>query len=160
MSELEELLERFRRGGELLAVVTTGVAGAETDYSPAPGKWCIRQIVSHLADSEMVGATRLRRVIAEENPPLMAFDQDAWATKLDYSRRKLSHAVETFRRIRGENYELLKSQPEEAWARSGNHSESGPLTLLQLLRGYAGHAESHAKQIQSIRQQYKQSKTQ
>ena len=160
MSELEELLERFRRGGELLAVVTTGVAGAETDYSPGPDKWSIRQIASHLADSELVGADRLRRVIAEDNPTLIAFDQDAWATRLDYSRRKLSQAVETFRRIRGENYELLKSQPEEAWSRSGTHNERGQLTLLQLLRGYAEHAESHAKGIQSLRQLYRQSKAQ
>jgi Rad3-related DNA helicase len=160
MSELEELLERFRRGGELLAVVTTGVAGAETDYSSDPSRWSIRQIVSHLADSELVGADRIRRVIAEDNPTLIGFDQDAWATRLDYSRRKLSQAVETFRRIRGENYELLKSQPEESWSRTGNHNESGQLTLLQLLRGYAEHAESHAKQIQTVRQLYKQSKAQ
>jgi len=160
MSELEELLERFRRGGELLAVVTTGVAGAETDYCASASQWSIRQIVSHLADSEMVGATRFRLVIAENNPTLQAFDQDAWATRLDYSRRKLSQSVETFRRIRSENYELLKAQPEDAWARSGNHTERGPQSLLQLLRGYAEHAESHAKQIQSLRQQYKQSKAQ
>ncbi|MCP5118179.1 MAG: hypothetical protein GY953_45780, partial [bacterium] len=62
MSELAELLERFRRGPELVAVATTGAAGPQINFSPAPGKWSVRQIACHLADSEMVGAIRLRRV--------------------------------------------------------------------------------------------------
>lgn len=160
MSEVAELLERFRRGGELLAVVTTGAAGAELDFVPGPGKWSVRQIVCHLSDSEMVGGDRLRRTIAEDNPTLIAYDQDAWAQKLDYHRRKFSHAIETFRHIRLENYQLLKDLPEGAWERKATHNQRGPMTLLDLLRTYATHAESHCKQIQGVRQEYKQSKKQ
>ena len=87
-SHLAALIERFRRSPELLAVVLTGVFGEEEDFAPAPGKWSIRQIIAHLADSELVFAHRFRQVIAEENPTLVAFDQDAWARNLDYSRRK------------------------------------------------------------------------
>src|SRR2546425_3041714 len=126
---LPELLERFRRGPELLAVVLTGVFGEEEDFAIAPGKWSIRQIVAHLADGELVGAHRMRQVIAEDNPTLIAFDQDAWARNLDYSRRKPKQSLETFRRIRAENYELLKELPESAFERTGNHSEDGPMTL-------------------------------
>ena len=67
---------------------------------PAPGKWSIRQIVAHLADSEMVGAHRFRQMIAEDNPTLIAFDQDAWARNLDYARRKPKQSLESFRRMR------------------------------------------------------------
>ncbi len=158
MSELADLLERFRRGGELIAVVTTGAAGPELDFAPAPGKWSVRQIVCHLSDAETVGAERLRRVIAEENPAILAYDQDAWARNLDYRRRKISQAIESFRRIRTENYELLKELPESAYGRAGTHSERGSLTLLDLLRIYAEHAESHARQIQEVRRVYKESK--
>lgn len=158
MSELAELLERFRRGGELLAVVTTGAAGPELDFSPAPGKWTVRQIVCHLADSEIVGVDRFRRTIAEDNPTILSYDEAAWAEKLDYHRRKISQAIETFRRIRGENYELLRSQPEETFARTATHNVRGPLTVLDLLRVYAEHAENHCRQIQAVRQAYKASK--
>ncbi len=158
MSEIAAFLERFRRGGELIAVVTTGVAGAELDFEPAPGKWSIRQIVCHLADTEIVAADRFRRVIAEDEPTLIGFQQDAWAEKLDYRKRKISQAVESFRRLRTENYELLKDQPEEVYRRAGIHNERGRVTLLDLLSTYAQHVESHARQIQGIRQAYKQSK--
>src|SRR5260221_9133944 len=132
MSELPSLLERFRRGPELLAVVLTGVFGEEEDFIPAPGKWSVRQIVAHVADAELVGAHRFRQVIAEDNPTLIGYDQDAWTHNLDYARRKPKQSLETFRRIRSENYELLKDLPPSAFGRAGNHTENGRMTLLQL----------------------------
>jgi hypothetical protein len=158
MSQIAELLERFRRGPELVAVATTGVAGAQLDFAPGPGKWSIRQIVCHLADAELVGAVRFRRVIAEDDPVLQAFDQDAWTSRLHYEKRRFSPALETFRRLRTENYELLKDLPEEAFSRTGRHTEAGPLTLLDLVRLYAEHAENHARQILEIRRLYKERK--
>ena len=158
MSELAELLERFRRGPEQVAVATTGAAGAELDYAPAANKWSIRQILCHLADAEIVGATRLRRVIAEDNPALMSYDQDAWARNLNYGQRRTAQAMETFRHMRTENYDLLKQQPEAAFERVGQHSERGPMSLLDLLRIYSQHAEKHAEQIRAVRSAYKESR--
>lgn len=159
MSEVADLLERLRRGGELLAMATTGVAGPELDFKPGPEKWSIRQIVCHLADSEIVGADRIRRTIAEDNPRLEWFDEEAWARNLDYGRRKLSQAVETFRRIRGENYELLKELPESLYEeRKATHSKSGTLRLLDLLVNYVEHAENHVVQIREVRAAYKASR--
>src|SRR5712691_7914513 len=125
MSELADLLERFRRGAELLAVGTTGVAGPELDYKAEGYPLSIRQIVCHLADAEAVAVMRLRHVIAEDNPSLPNFDGDAWAVKLDYARRKLSQPLETCRRLRTENYELLKDLPEDMFTRTGTHSKDG-----------------------------------
>ena len=158
MSNLTETLERFRRAPELLAVVLTGVYGEETDFTPAAGKWSIRQIMAHLADAELVGAHRFRQVIAEDNPKLIAFDQDAWTKNLDYARRQPKQSLDSFRRVRAENYELLKALPESAYERKGIHSERGPESLRQLLDIYAEHAESHARQMQSIREEYKKAK--
>jgi DinB superfamily len=158
MNSLTDDLERFRRGAELLATVLTGAAGEEVDYSRAPGKWSIRQIMAHLADAELVCAHRFRLVIAEENPTLTWFDQDAWAKNLDYARRKPTQSLDTFRRLRAENYELLKDLPEATFDRTGNHTQDGPCTLRSLLSTYADHAEGHARQLQEIRAAYRTSK--
>ena len=159
MSDISELLERFRRGPELMAVTLTGVFGEEEDYVPAPGKWSIRQLMAHVADAEIVAAGRFRQVIAEDNPTLVAFDQDAWATRLDYARRKPKQSLESFSHLRAENYELLKGLEEAAFERTGRHSERGPLSLRQMLEGFADHAESHARQMESTRGAYKKAKT-
>ena len=160
MDEIAELLERFRRGPELVASSLTGAAGSEVDFEPAPGQWSVRQIVAHLSDSEVVGAFRLRRVVAEDEPRLEAYDQNAWAARLDYGRRKPSQSLETFRRVRAENYELLRELPADAYGRRGLHSERGPLTLLDLLRIYATHAENHTLQIRRVREAFKAARAQ
>src|SRR5258708_2610198 len=155
MSDIPTLLERFRRGPEVLATVLTGVFGEEEDFVPAPGKWSVRQIVAHLADADLAAAHRFRQMLAEDNPTLIAWDQDKWAQNLDYAKRKPKQSLESFRRIRAENYELLKDLPPAAFERTGNHTERGVITVLTLLEGMAGHAESHARHLQELREAYK-----
>lgn len=155
MNEKAELLERFRRGPELLASLTTGAAGAELDWSPGEGKWTVRQIMCHLSDSEVVATMRLRQVIAEERPVIQWYDEKLWAEKTDYHRRKPSVALETFRRLRAENHDLLKDLPDEAWSRVGIHSKTGEKTLYDFLRIFAEHAEGHARQLRDVRTAYK-----
>lgn len=158
MSEIAELLERYRRGAELVAVAITGAAGPELDFKPAPDKWSVRQIVAHLADSEAVSVGRLRSVIAEDNPSLIPYDQNAWAERTDYSKRKPSQALDTMRHLRGDNYALLKDLPEEMFSRTGMHARRGKMTLLDLVRLFAEHAENHATQIRKVRAEYKASR--
>lgn len=155
MTEVEELLERFRRGGELLASLTTGAAGAELDFHPAEERWSVRQIVCHLMDTELMAHGRLSALIAEDNPAIVSFDGGAWASKLNYRQRKFSMAVELYRRMIAENYELLKEQPTDAWSRTGVHSVTGQITLLQFFRDHVQHAEDHMLEVRETRQQYK-----
>jgi hypothetical protein len=158
MPNIPSLLERFRRGPELIAMALTGVFGEEEDFTAAPGKWSIRQIAAHTADSEIVAAHRIRQVVAEENPVLTWFDEKLWAENLDYARRKPKQSLETLRHLRAETYELLHGIPETAFERVGNHSTFGPKTLRELVDAYANHVESHARQIQGVRDAYKAAK--
>jgi hypothetical protein len=158
MSELPDLLERLRRGPELLAVATTGAAGPELDFKPERG-WSVRQIVCHLADAEGVVAMRFRQLIAEENPSMPAWDQDAWTEKLGYEKRKISQALELFRLTRHWNYDLLRDLPESAFERTGTHSERGQFSLMQLTRLVAEHVEHHVQQIGATRAAYKEHRT-
>jgi len=155
MSEQTDILERLRRGAELLAVATTGAAGAELDFKPE-GKWSVRQIVCHVADAEAVAGMRLRQIIAEENPTMVAWDQEAWASRLDYDKRKMSQVLEIFRVLRASNYELVKDLPAAVFERTGTHSVRGPMSLLQLVTLMAEHAEAHATQVRGVRAAYKE----
>ena len=155
MSEIADLLERFRRGAELLAMATTGAAGPVLDFHADGHPLTVRQIVCHLADAEAVAFMRFRQLIAEENPTLQYFDDDAWAQKLDYAKRKISIGLETFRRLRSDNHELLKDQPEAVFARTGTHSKDGPLSLRQAVAFFATHLEDHVREIQAVRAVYK-----
>lgn len=154
MSDWTELLERFRRGPEILAAALTGAAGAEVDWAPA-GKWNVRQIAAHMADSEIMISARMRSIIAENNPTLPAYDQDAWAANLGYEKRRPSESLELFRRLRAANFSLLSDVPEATLARTGTHTERGVLTLRALTELAAEHAENHARQIRELRREFK-----
>ncbi len=160
MSELSDLLERFRRGAELVASSTIGAAGSELDFKPAPGEWSVRQIMCHLADSEAVGVMRMRQIAAEDNPTLQSFNDEAWAENLDYHRRKLSQVIETFRRLRTDNHELLKELPESAFGRVGTHTESGIVSLFDLLKGNTEHVEEHVQELKRTRAAYREYRAQ
>ncbi len=121
MSEIPQLLERFRQGPGLVAAAIRDAAESELDFKPAPNEWSVRQIVAHFADAESANVVRLRQVISEDHPTLVPFDQNAWAERTDYSKRNPSQALETMRRLRADNYELLKDLPPETFSRTGNH---------------------------------------
>jgi hypothetical protein len=155
MSELLDLLERYRRGAELLAMASTGAAGPVLDFKAEGHPLSVRQIVCHLADLEAVTVVRLRQVIAEENPTLPGVNGDLWAEKLDYKRRKLSVALETFRRLRADNHDLLKELPESDFDRPAVHAEMGAITLKGLVLAAAEHVEEHVREMQAVRAVYK-----
>jgi hypothetical protein len=145
----DDLLRRFEEGAELVRAAAAWITADNLDTAPAPGKWSPRQILCHLADSEMVGRDRIMRVAAEDNPTIICYDQDAWAAKLDYAVRDPTEALESFCSTRASNARLLRALPEDAWTRIGTHSTMGQLTLIELVRIYAEHAQSHARQLRA-----------
>ena len=117
----------------------------------APGKWSIREVVQHLADSELVGSGRFRMVLAQDRPPLLAYDQDLWAERLRYSESNVDEALAEFTSLRRANLRLFERTSEADRARVGIHSERGEETLGRLMKLYAAHDLVHLKQIARIR---------
>jgi hypothetical protein len=93
MSPNEELIRRYEQGVPLVEEALRDVPEAILDRVPAPGKWTIRQIAAHLADSELVISARLRWIAAEPGSPLKAFDQDKWASSLGYQHQSPQELV-------------------------------------------------------------------
>ena len=117
-------------------------------WRPAPAKWSAHEVVCHCADSETNGAMRLRYVLAEKDPLIMGYDQDAWARIFDYHARPLEPALSLVEAVRAYTTVLLRALPDESWARAGRHSESGPYSVESWLRIYSDHLEGHARQIE------------
>ena len=98
-----------------LASLTRGLTRAQLLYRPAPGKWSIHEIVCHLADTEVANAWRYRKVLAEDEVGLTAWDQDRWAAGHQYRRQDFRLAMEQFRILRTRNLGLLKAVGRKAW---------------------------------------------
>jgi hypothetical protein len=147
-AERQQRISQYERGAERLHGALNLVPDEAVQWRPAPGKWSAHEVVCHCADSEMNGAVRLRYVLAEKDPLLMGYDQDAWARIFDYHARPLESALAVVEAVRAHTTALLRALPEEAWSRAGRHSESGPYSVDNWLRIYSDHLEGHARQIE------------
>ena len=144
------LIDRYREGPEAVRAALEGAGPHDLDARPAPGEWTAREIVHHLADSETISTIRLRRLLAEDSPQIVAYDQDEYARVLHYDRPwERSFAV--FVAVRAANAELLELLDEADWSRAGTHTEDGPYSVDRWLALYAAHGRDHAAQIRAAR---------
>ena len=142
----QELIEKYKMGYSVVADALVGITEAELDARPAPNKWSAREIVHHLADSEMTAAIRLRLLLAVDNPSIHGYDQDVFARRLHYDRR-IEASLDAFKASRRTTAEILDCMSEDDWRREGTHSESGRYTIERWLEIYSTHAHKHAEQI-------------
>jgi hypothetical protein len=126
------------------------VPPAKLRKRPAPDKWSITEIVTHLADTEMVGGYRMRMILATPGTPIAAFDQDVWVTSGHYDKRNARKSLEHFRALREANLALLKTLTPEQWKHHGIHAERGQESIEHMVRMFAGHDINHTKQIERI----------
>ena len=147
----DALVAKYKDGYAQVMSALDGATDEALDRQPAPGKWTSREIVHHLADSEMTSAIRLRRLLAEDAPVIVGYDQEEFARKLHYDR-PIDASLEALKGARATTTEILERMTEAEWAREGTHSESGHYTVLQWLEIYAVHAHDHAAQIRRARQ--------
>ena len=153
----QQYTQRYVKGKQPLAVqaatakklerLIKGASKAKLCKRPAPEKWSASEIVAHLADGEIVGGFRLRFV---PGSPMLAYDQDAWATSGDYGKRDPRKSVALFRALREANLALLKALKPEQWKLLGMHSERGQESIEHIVRMFAGHDLNHLQQIEKI----------
>jgi len=149
-SDRDLLIAQYEDGYRAVSEALLKITPEELDAVPAPGKWTARQIVHHLADSEMTAAIRFRLLLAEDRPAIKGYDQDAFASRLHYDRPHEA-SLELFRAARASTAELMACLSEAEWQRDGTHSEVGRFGLDTWLRTYGPHAHRHADQIRVAR---------
>lgn len=120
-------------------------AAGTADTPRAEGAWTARQILAHLADTEIVFAMRLRQAVAEENHVIQPFDQDAWAR--GYAAADVETALAVFSAVRTWNVQFIAAQPEGMFAKSLSHPERGAMTFRTLVETMAGHDRNHLSQL-------------
>ena len=144
--ERERLIALYRDGYRAVVEAMGHATAEEMGQKPAPNKWSPREIIHHLADSEMTSAIRLRMLLAADRPTIYAYDQDQFARVLYYDRPHEA-SLEAFRYARECTAQILDRLTEDQWLREGTHSEAGAFGVERWLQIYAEHAHKHAQQI-------------
>ena len=146
----QEKIELYGRGFDLLTATLAEVPEEAWKFEPEPKEWSVHEVVIHLADSESIAAQQARLMVAEPGGTVMAYDPDAWATKLKYNEQDPDEALQLLKFTRLSTYRWLKSLPDSAFNLSVIYpGDDAPYRLDELLGIYAGHIPSHIEQIKN-----------
>ena len=146
--DMLELVSRYANAYDGLKIELDQLSEEQVRLSPEPGKWCVKEIVFHLADAEIILSERMKRIIAEPHPQLLAFDQERFAESLLYKELDMRSALLIFGLLREMMTALFEKLPEETWNRAGTHSVRGETTLSDTLKHAVQHADVAAVKTQ------------
>jgi uncharacterized damage-inducible protein DinB len=145
MSTIPKLIDAFLAGPQTLRQAVAGLSRAQLVSRPVAGRWSTLEVVCHLVDSDQAWMHRMKRVIAEERPLLIGYDESRFAAALAYHQRDLEEELGLFEQGRRQMARILRTLPAEAWSRAGVHSERGLLTLEEHLKLEVEHVAHHLK---------------
>jgi hypothetical protein len=148
--DLQDLARRFSEGPALLRAAWSRVPAASRKWRPGPKKWSAHEVVLHCADASLNAHARLRYLLAEDDPVIVGYDQDRWAVALDYHAHPVDTAFATLETIIANTVPLVRRLTPAQLARTGRHTETGPITVASWLPYNADHVAAHARQIDRI----------
>jgi hypothetical protein len=140
-----EIISRYEAGATILAYSTQGLTQEQCTARPGPGAWSTAELVAHVLDTDLVFADRMKRVIAEDKPTLLGFDEGPWAARLSYDVAPVDDGVAFFVANRRWMTRLLKRCTDADFARKGVHTEKGEQSLAEIVVYVANHLDHHLK---------------
>jgi uncharacterized damage-inducible protein DinB len=140
------VIDQYEKGVEELRRAIAGMSEADLKAVPIAGKWSTHQVVIHLADAETAFADRIKRILAMDNPQLLAWDENRFVERLHSDAQSTQDAVELIALTRRQTARIIRAASDaDLTERAGIHSERGRQTVKEVL-GYAvPHLVHHLK---------------
>ena len=150
-TRFSQQIDEYLDGPVQLRRAVADMSAAQLEARPVPGKWSTLEVVCHLVDSEQAWCHRMKRVIAEERPLLIGYDESRFTATLRYHDHDLKTELILMERMRAQMALVLRTLPESAWARTGVHNERGLITLEEMLQAEVEHVPHHIAHINEKR---------
>jgi hypothetical protein len=143
-----EPIAAMRESAARIRSLVTGWSSADFERTYAAGKWTARQILAHLAQTELALGTRARMALVTPDYVAQPFSQDAWMA----NEGTLSgiEAAEAFGAISGMNVALFAGLPQSARETTFSHPEYGRISVDWIIHQMAGHQIHHLRQLEQI----------
>lgn len=143
----DEVMQALRQGGIRTQRLAGEVAEHDATYRYAPGKWSVKEILGHIADTERVMALRLLWAARGDGAPLPGFDQDAWTAAAAYDAVALGTLCAQLAAVRDATLGMAAVLPAAAWTRTALVGGSA-MSARALLFVIAGHEMHHQAVLQ------------
>lgn len=134
--------------GQLAAFAHLGhLPDTAADYRYADGKWSVKEVLVHMADTERVFAYRLLHVTRGDPAPLAGMDEKQWLAAAPHRHRRIVDVAAELVAVRRATIALVESLNDEALARTGT-ANSFPISARALCWILPGHAQHHLDVLQ------------
>ena len=153
-AEFKKHLDAAEKSPKEIAAAVSGLPEKVLRYKPSPEKWCVLEVLGHLADIEIVYGYRLRQMLADTKPVIALLDQDAWARNLGYMETPPAELVAFYGIARHHNLRMLRRAKAADFSKSAFHPElQREVTVAELAGTMGGHGASHLQQIEQLKRQ-------
>jgi hypothetical protein len=151
-AEFKKQLNAAEKSPKEIAAAVSGLCDSVLRYKPSPDKWCVLEILGHLADVEIIYGYRLRQMLADNAPVIAPIDQDAWTRNLNYLGSPPSELVAFYGLARHHNLRLLRTLKLSDLSKSAFHPETQrQVTVAELVERMAEHGIGHLQQIERLK---------
>lgn len=153
-AELKEHLDAAGNSPKQIAAAVLGIPANTLRYKPSADKWCILEILGHLADMEILYAYRIRQMLADRDPVIAPIDQNAWAKNLGYMESSVAELIALYGLNRHANVRMLSRLHEEDLKKSARHPElDHPVTVADYVKMMSTHGPNHLQQIERLKKE-------
>jgi uncharacterized damage-inducible protein DinB len=147
-----DLISAYEKGIEELRVAVAGLTVDQLRSRPVAGKWSTLEVVCHIADCEQFFADRIKRIVAMDRPLLLGADGFCYTEPLRYQEHDLNEELDLVDVTRRQVARTLRLVAPDAWQRTAVHSETGLVTLRQLLLHAINHLRHHLRFVAEKRE--------
>ena len=145
------VIAEYEAGPAKVRAAVAGLTRDELTARPSPGEWSILEVVVHLADSDAISIDRMKRMLIEDNPPLLNADESAYIARLFPHDQDLDDALVLMEVGRRQFARTLRKLPPAAFARTGVHNLGGTKTVGGMVASYTKHIDDHLKFVYAKR---------
>ncbi|MDQ0299281.1 putative damage-inducible protein DinB [Salibacterium salarium] len=146
LENIQEWLKEIETYTIRLRETVDSLSDEELSRTYRDGSWTVRQLVHHIADSQLNMYQRLKLALTDENPTVPDFDQDKWAIQPD-TKLPIESSIKMLEGINERIVSLGNSLTEEQLNRVFNHQKNGKITVATKVAKLAWHEEHHLAHI-------------
>lgn len=145
-------MERLAEHPSRLRDAVRDLTPDQLDTPYRPDGWTVRQVVHHLADSQMHGYMRMRWALTEDVPTVPVYAQDGWAALPDAATQPVRSSLQLIEALYERWMALLRGLAATSFGRAFHHPEHGRLTVDDALQMYDWHGRHHVAHVTRLRE--------
>lgn len=142
---ISQALDAFAAGAHAPMRWIAGLSRDQLLSRPVANSWSMQTLILHMLESDLAAVHRMRRVVAEEMPLLIAYDETLAAKHLAYEQADAKQVCELFAATRAFAASWLRTVPAASFARCGVHNQRGKVSLIDFVDIYVEHVNHHER---------------